>query len=40
MLLNRLKLNGYPVQLYQQGATYFEISREENKSGATLFIKN
>ena len=38
MLLNRLKLNGYPVQLYQQKDSYFEISKEENKSAATLFI--
>ena len=37
-LFNRLKLNGYPVELYQQKETYFEISKEENKSGATLFI--
>lgn len=34
----RLKLNGYPVQVYQQKKTYFEISKEENKSGATCFI--
>lgn len=38
MLMNRLKLNGYPVQYYQQNAHYFEIPKEENKSGATLFI--
>lgn len=28
----------YPVQSYQQKETYFEISKEENKSGATCFI--
>lgn len=38
ILQNRLKLNGYPVQLYQQKESYFEISKEENKSAATLFI--
>lgn len=38
MLLNRLKLNGYTAQLYQQNNSYYEISKEENKSGATFFI--
>lgn len=38
MLMNRLKLNGYPVQYYQQKNGYFEISKEENRSGANLFI--
>ena len=38
MLLNRLKLNGYPAVLFQQKEHYFEISKEENKSNATLFI--
>lgn len=38
MLLNRLKLNGYPVQLCQQTKDYFEISKEENASNAALFI--
>ncbi len=38
MLMNRLKLNGYPVQYYQQKNGYFEISKEENASGANLFI--
>ena len=38
MLMNRLKLNGYPVQYFQQWVNYFEISKEENRSGANLFI--
>ena len=38
LLEARLKLNGYPVQTYQQKKSYFEISKEENKSGATCFI--
>lgn len=38
LLAEKLKLNGYPYQIYQQKKTYFEISKEENKSGATLFI--
>lgn len=38
ILIDRLKLNGYPVTFYQQKKTYFEVSKEENKSKATLFI--
>lgn len=38
ILIDRLKLNGYPITFYQQKKTYTEISNEENKSGATLFI--
>lgn len=38
LLAQKLKLNGYPYCIYQQKNTYFEISKEENKSGATLFI--
>lgn len=38
ILVNRLKLNGYPVVEYQQKQSYYEVSKEENKSGATLFI--
>lgn len=34
----RLKLNGYPVQTYQQKNSYLEISKRENTSGATCFI--
>lgn len=37
-LLNRLKLNGYTAELYQQKENYFEVSKKENVSGATLFI--
>lgn len=38
ILVERLKANYYPVELFQQKKHYFEISRQENKSGATLFI--
>lgn len=38
ILEERLKLNGYPVQVFQEKNHYTEVSREENKSGATLFI--
>lgn len=38
ILLNRLKLNGFSAVLYQQKEHYYEISKEENRSGATLFI--
>lgn len=34
----RLKLNGYPVQLFQEKNGLADISEAENKSGATLFI--
>lgn len=38
ILVDRLKLNGYPVECYQQQNSYFEISKKENVSGATCFI--
>ncbi len=38
ILEERLVLNGYPVQTYQEKYRYTEVSKEENKSGATLFI--
>lgn len=38
ILAKRLKLNWYPVQVYQQKHDYFEVSKEENASGANLFI--
>jgi len=38
MLYNRLILNGYPVEFYQQKESHFEIAPLENKSGATCFI--
>lgn len=38
ILAERLKLNGYSFQLYQQKHSLFEVSREENKSNSTLFI--
>ena len=38
LLAKKLKLNGYPYCIYQQKNSYFEISKEENSSGATLFI--
>lgn len=37
-LAEKLRLNGYTVEVYQQKKDYFEISRQENKSGADLFI--
>lgn len=37
-VVNRLKLNGYPVEYFQQKENHFEIASEENKSGATCFI--
>lgn len=38
ILEKRLKLNGYPVQIYQEKNHFTEVSKEANKSGATLFI--
>jgi len=38
ILAERLKLNGYSFQLYQQKDSLFEVSREENKSNSALFI--
>lgn len=38
ILAARLKANWYPVQVFQQEKTYTEVSKEENKSGATLFV--
>jgi N-acetylmuramoyl-L-alanine amidase len=38
ILYNRLKLNGYPVEIYQQKKYLTEVSQMENKSGATCFI--
>lgn len=38
ILAARLKLNWYPVQVYQQKKSVYEVSKEENKSGATCFI--
>lgn len=38
ILEDRLKLNGYSVVVYQQKNSYFEISKEENKSKSDLFI--
>lgn len=38
ILADRLKLNGYSYQLYQQKYSLFEVSREENQSNSTLFI--
>lgn len=38
ILAARLKLNWYPVQVFQQSKNVYEVSKEENKSGATLFI--
>lgn len=38
ILANKLKVNGYSYQLYQQKCSLFEVSKEENKSNATLFI--
>lgn len=37
-VVNRLKLNGYPVEYFQQKESHFEIAPVENKSGATCFI--
>lgn len=34
----RLKANYYPVEVFQQKQSYLEISKQENKSGATCFI--
>lgn len=38
ILVEKLKANYYPVEFYQQKNSYLEISKQENKSGATLFI--
>lgn len=38
ILEERLKFNGYPVQLFQEKNHYTEVSKEENKSGAAVFI--
>lgn len=38
ILATRLKANYYPVEVYQQNASVYEVSRVENKSGATCFI--
>lgn len=38
ILVKRLILNGYPVEFYQQKNYLTEVSKKENKSGATLFI--
>lgn len=38
ILAERLKINGYPFEVYQQKTTYREIPKAENKSGATCFI--
>lgn len=38
ILAERLKANYYPYKVYQQKYSYLEISKEENKSGATCFI--
>ncbi len=38
ILEERLKFNGYPVQTYQEAKHFTEVSKEANKSGATLFI--
>ena len=38
ILKERLILNGYPVQTYQEKYHYTEVSKEANKSGAALFI--
>lgn len=38
ILLKRLKLNNYPVELYQQKKYLTEVSKAENKSGATIFL--
>lgn len=38
ILADRLKLNGYNFCVFQQKQSFFEIVKEENKSGATLFI--
>lgn len=38
ILMARLKANYYPVEVYQQNSSVFEVSKVENKSGATCFI--
>lgn len=38
LLIKKLKLNGYTYEAFQQSKSYFEISKVENKSKATLFI--
>lgn len=38
ILADKLKVNGYSFEIFQQKKTYLEISEEENKSGADLFI--
>lgn len=38
ILYNRLKLNGYSAEIYQQKKYLTEVSQMENKSGATCFI--
>lgn len=38
ILFERLKLNGYPTEFYQEQHSLYEVSQHENKSGATTFI--
>lgn len=38
LLIKKLKINGYAFEAFQQRNSYFEISKVENKSKATLFI--
>jgi N-acetylmuramoyl-L-alanine amidase len=38
ILAARLKLNWFPFECYQQQKSVYEVSKVENKSGATLFI--
>ena len=38
LLAERLKLNWYPFECFQQQKSVFEVSKAENKSGATFFM--
>ena len=38
ILAARMKANWYPVECFQQTNSVYEVSKVENKSGATLFI--
>lgn len=38
ILADKLKVNGYLFEVYQQKKDYFEISKAENKSHSNLFI--
>lgn len=38
ILANKLRMAGHSVIVYQEQQSYFEITKEENKSGAELFV--